>query len=66
MVTMRQWTGRETRHLRHALRPTIRDFAEDPGIRPRTVSKWESAGSGRTPRPELQAALDTPAPARHK
>ncbi|MDQ1246642.1 MAG: Transcriptional regulator [Actinomycetota bacterium] len=59
MVTMGQWTGRETRLLRHALRLTVRDFAEDLGVSPRTVSKWETAGSGRTPRPELQAALDT-------
>lgn len=59
MVTMGQWTGRETRLLRHALRLTVRDFAEDLGVSPRTVSKWETAGTHRTPRPELQAALDT-------
>ncbi|MDQ1250656.1 MAG: hypothetical protein QG597_5035 [Actinomycetota bacterium] len=59
MVTMDRWTGRETRFLRQALRLTVRDFAEDLGVSPRTVSKWETAGRGRTPRPELQAALDT-------
>lgn len=59
MVTMGQWTGRETRFLRHALRLTVRAFAEDLGVSPRTVSKWEAAGSSRTPWPELQAALDT-------
>jgi transcriptional regulator with XRE-family HTH domain/tetratricopeptide (TPR) repeat protein len=59
MVTMGRWTGRETRFLRQALRLTVRDFAEDLGVSPRTVSKWETAGRGRTPRPELQAALDT-------
>lgn len=59
MVTMGQWTGRETRFLRHALRLTVRDFAEDLGVSPRTVSKWETAGHHRTPRPEMQAALDT-------
>jgi transcriptional regulator with XRE-family HTH domain len=59
MVTMGRWTGRETRFLRHALRLAVRDFAEDLGVSPRTVSKWETAGRDRTPRPELQAALDT-------
>jgi DNA-binding transcriptional regulator YiaG len=56
MATMGRWTGRETRFLRHALRLTVRDFAEDLGVSPRTVSKWETAGAGRIPRPELQAA----------
>jgi tetratricopeptide (TPR) repeat protein/DNA-binding XRE family transcriptional regulator len=59
MVTMGQWTGRETRLLRHAVRLTVRHFAEDLGVSPRTISKWETAGAARTPRPELQAALDT-------
>jgi transcriptional regulator with XRE-family HTH domain len=38
---------------------TVRDFAEHLGVGPRTVSKWEAAGSAHRPRPELQAALDT-------
>lgn len=59
MATVGQWTGRETRLLRHALRLTIRQFAEDLGVSVRTVSKWETNGTSRTPRPELQAALDT-------
>jgi transcriptional regulator with XRE-family HTH domain len=58
-MTVDRWTGRETRLLRHALRLTVRHFAEDLGVSPRTISKWESAGATRTPRPELQAALDT-------
>lgn len=59
-VTMvNRWTGRETRLLRHALRLSVRAFAEDLGVSPRTVSKWESGGSAHQPRPELQAALDT-------
>jgi transcriptional regulator with XRE-family HTH domain len=45
--------------LRQALRLTVRDFAEDLGIDPRTVSKWEARGGMRSPRPELQAALDS-------
>ena len=59
MATIDQWSGLETRILRQALRLTVRDFAEDLGISPRTVSKWEAAGVDRVPRPELQRALDT-------
>lgn len=59
MATVDQWSGRETRLLRLALRLTVRDFAEDLGVSPRTVSKWEAGGAGHVPRPELQAALDT-------
>lgn len=59
MVTVNQWTGRETRLLRLALRLTVREFAEDLGVSVRTVSKWEARGSSRTPQPEMQAALDT-------
>jgi transcriptional regulator with XRE-family HTH domain len=59
VTTMNRWSGRETRLLRHALRLTVRDFAEDLGISPRTVSKWEAGGAQREPRPELQRALDT-------
>jgi transcriptional regulator with XRE-family HTH domain len=59
MAGVDRWTGRETRLLRHALRLTVRDFAEDLGISPRTVSKWEAGGADHQPRPELQRALDT-------
>ncbi len=59
MTAMDRWSGRETRLLRRALRLTVRDFAEDLGVSPRTVSKWEAAGPVHEPRPELQAALDT-------
>jgi transcriptional regulator with XRE-family HTH domain len=59
MATVGRWTGRETRSLREALRLTVRDFAEDLGVSPRTISKWEAGGSAHCPRPELQAALDT-------
>lgn len=59
VATVDQWSGRETRMLRHALRLTVRDFAEDLGVSPRTVSKWEAGGPDHVPRPELQAALDT-------
>jgi transcriptional regulator with XRE-family HTH domain len=59
MATVKRWSGREARLLRQALRLSVRNFAEDLGISPRTISKWEAAGVARCPRPELQAALDT-------
>ncbi|MEV0805323.1 DUF5919 domain-containing protein [Micromonospora sp. NPDC050200] len=59
MTTVQRWTGRETRTLRHALRMSIRDFATHLGVAERTVSKWEACGADVTPRPEMQAALDT-------
>ncbi|WBB75272.1 DUF5919 domain-containing protein [Micromonospora sp. WMMD1128] len=59
MTTVQKWSGRETRKLRHALRMTIRDFAEHLGVSERTVSKWEAGREGVQPRPEMQAALDT-------
>lgn len=37
MTTVGQWSGRETRILRQALRLTVRDFAEKLGVSPRTV-----------------------------
>ncbi len=58
-MTVDRWCGHQSRLLRQALRLTVREFAEDLGVNPRTISKWESAGSARCPRPELQAALDT-------
>jgi transcriptional regulator with XRE-family HTH domain len=59
MATVDRWSGRESRMLRQALRQTVRDFAEDLGVSPRTISKWEAGGADHIPRPELQAALDT-------
>lgn len=59
VTAIERWTGCETRILRAALRLSVRAFAEDVGVSPRTVSKWEARGSDLTPRPELQAALDT-------
>jgi transcriptional regulator with XRE-family HTH domain len=59
-VTMaQQWTGREARLLRQALRLSVRGFAEYLGVGARTISKWEAAGTARSPRPEFQAILDT-------
>ncbi|SCE77546.1 Helix-turn-helix domain-containing protein [Micromonospora echinospora] len=59
MTTVQTWTGRETRALRHALRMSIRDFAEHLGVSERTVSKWEAGRGEIHPRPEMQSALDT-------
>ncbi|WP_422771997.1 helix-turn-helix domain-containing protein [Plantactinospora sp. WMMC1484] len=59
MTTVQRWTGRETRALRHALRMSIRDFAQHLGVSERTISKWEAGQAETCPRPEMQAALDT-------
>lgn len=45
--------------MRHALRMSLRVFAEHLGIGTRTVSKWEAGGGAVCPRPEMQAILDT-------
>lgn len=57
-AAVRRWSGAEARALRIALRFSVRRFAEYLGIAPRTISKWESAGAGYTPRPDTQSILD--------
>lgn len=59
MASVARWTGREAKALRHALRLSVRAFAEDLGIAVRTVTKWEALGAETTPRPFMQAVLDT-------
>lgn len=59
MVTVQQWTGREARALRSALRMSMRAFAEHLGVALRTVAKWEKHGEATQPRPDTQAILDT-------
>ncbi|RSM90674.1 transcriptional regulator [Kibdelosporangium aridum] len=59
MASVRQWTGREARALRHALRLSVRAFADHLGVAVRTVTKWESLGAETSPRPDTQAILDT-------
>ncbi|MBF6098965.1 helix-turn-helix transcriptional regulator [Nocardia cyriacigeorgica] len=56
---VRQWSGKETRALRDAMRMSIREFAAHLGVHQRLVSKWEAGGSRVHPRPVNQAALDT-------
>ncbi|MGH3714104.1 MAG: helix-turn-helix domain-containing protein [Micromonosporaceae bacterium] len=59
MRTVRVWTGREASALRKALRLSVRDFAARLGVGVRTVSNWAAGQGAMTPRPEMQAALDT-------
>ncbi|HEU5472233.1 MAG TPA: hypothetical protein VFV67_16385 [Actinophytocola sp.] len=59
MTTVQRWTGAEIKALRSAMRRTVRAFAEHLGVDSRTVNKWESRGSGITPRPETQGILDS-------
>ena len=59
MGSVQQWTGREARALRHALRMSFRDFAAHFGIGQRTVSKWEALGERTVPRPVMQSVLDS-------
>ncbi|MFI2486869.1 NB-ARC domain-containing protein [Promicromonospora kroppenstedtii] len=57
--TIQRWTGRESRALRHALRLSVRTFAQHLGVSDRAVSKWEADDGVRAPGPESQAILDT-------
>ncbi|MFG2753205.1 helix-turn-helix domain-containing protein [Streptomyces xanthophaeus] len=59
MVSVQQWTGREAKALRSALRMSTRTFAEHLGVALRTVAKWEKHGEAVQPRPDSQAILDT-------
>lgn len=58
-VAVGSWTGREARALRVASRLTVRGFAEQLGVAPRTVSKWEAGGAALRPLPVTQQILDT-------
>jgi tetratricopeptide (TPR) repeat protein len=59
VASVGHWTGREAKALRRALRLSVRAFADDLGVAVRTVTKWESFGAETTPRPHMQAVLDT-------
>jgi len=58
-VQVARWTGRETTALRHAMRLSIRAFAQLIGVSDRTVSVWERRGRSIRPRPFMQGVLDT-------
>ncbi|AKH82765.1 hypothetical protein AA958_11570 [Streptomyces sp. CNQ-509] len=59
MATVHHWTGLEARALRHALRMSVRAFAQHLGLAVATISKWESKLAATEPRPDTQAILDT-------
>jgi transcriptional regulator with XRE-family HTH domain len=59
VATVRQWSGREARALRRALRLSVRAYADHLGVAARTVAKWEAQGAATCPRPDTQAILDT-------
>jgi uncharacterized SAM-binding protein YcdF (DUF218 family) len=59
VASVARWTGWEAKALRRALRSSVRAFAQDLGIGIRTVTKWEALGADTTPRPYMQAVLDT-------
>lgn len=52
------WTGRTACGLRDAMRLTSEGFAEHLGVAVRTVATW-AAQPDITPRPDMQAVLDT-------
>jgi len=58
-MTVHEWTGLEARALRHALRLSVRAFAEHLGVAVNTVSKWEKLLTATKPQPDSQAILDT-------
>jgi formylglycine-generating enzyme required for sulfatase activity len=58
MPVVTQWTGRETKALRIALRMSLVDFAERMGVTQRAVSKWEAGEEKAVPQPVNQASLD--------
>ncbi|GGP90021.1 XRE family transcriptional regulator [Streptomyces melanogenes] len=57
MITVSEWTGEEALLLRSVKRESIREFAKNLGINPRTVTSWKSS-PGRVCRPAMQQILD--------
>ena len=58
MIAVELWTGEEALLLRSVRRQSVRDFAQDLGISPRTVSHWREDPS-RVCRPAMAQILDT-------
>lgn len=58
-VLVTEWTGRETRALRVALRLTVADFARTLLISANMISRWEKGGEEARIRMGNQQALDT-------
>lgn len=57
-VTVAEWTGREARALREAMRLPVRVFAACVGVTASTVSAWEGRQASRPLRLTAQAILD--------
>ncbi|GAA4727567.1 hypothetical protein Prum_068470 [Phytohabitans rumicis] len=57
-VTVAQWSGREARALREAMRLPVRVFAVHLGVTASTVSAWESKQASRPLRLTAQGILD--------
>ena len=58
-MIIQQWTGREAKMLRLAMRMSIDTFADHLGLSSRAINKWEARGPTLTPRHDMQAILDT-------
>lgn len=58
-MIQQEWTGKEARALRQAIRMSVRAWADHLGVSTRAVSKWERLGAEIVPRPHMQAILDT-------
>lgn len=59
MRPVERWTGAEAHALRQALRLTVRAFAQELGVAPRTVAKWDAGQGNVTLRMDTQAILDS-------
>lgn len=57
MIAVEQWTGEEGLLLRSVKRQSVRDFADELGISPRTVSHWKE-DPARECRPHMAQILD--------
>lgn len=57
MIAVDRWTGEEALLLRSVRRQSVRAFAEDLGISPRTVSHWQE-NNARECRPSMAQILD--------
>ncbi|GAA2417830.1 helix-turn-helix domain-containing protein [Streptomyces mauvecolor] len=58
MIAVEQWTGKEALLLRSVMRVSVREFADNLGISPRTVSHWQKNKSS-VCRPQMAQILDT-------
>lgn len=59
MPLVTQWTGREIKAFRAAIRMSLLEFSHKLGVSDRIVNRWETGGVDSIPRMVNQAALDT-------